>query len=137
VSAELTGRAALRQRVAEITVEPGPGLEAIAHVICAMGGHIPKRDNESSGSCSYHRKVAAVALEQAGNLEEALETCREQRADLLELVQVEREKALRDTADELWRVFLRLPVTPSPIGDYVQRRVVDLRTRAAQIGDER
>jgi hypothetical protein len=39
-------------------------------------------------------------------------------------------RVLREAADELWRVFLRLPHTPSPVGDYVQRRVVDLRARA-------
>jgi hypothetical protein len=48
-------------------------------------------------------------------------------------------EALREGAQELWRVFLRLPHTPSPLGDYVQRRVQMLRARAAVLapGDPR
>lgn len=38
--------------------------------------------------------------------------------------------ALREAADEFWRIFLRLPHTPSPLGDYIQRRVLEFRARA-------
>lgn len=47
-----------------------------------------------------------------------------------ERVAAERADALREAADEMWRIFLRLPHTPSPLGDYIQRRVNDLRERA-------
>lgn len=46
------------------------------------------------------------------------------------------EKALREAADEMWRIFLRLPHTPSPLGDYIQRRVTELRARADAIRDQ-
>lgn len=36
-------------------------------------------------------------------------------------------------ADELWRVFLRLSGSPSPLGDYIQRRVSEHRARAKEI----
>lgn len=44
-----------------------------------------------------------------------------------------RAEGLTDTADELWRIFLRLPYTPSPLGDYIQRRVAEFHDRAARI----
>ncbi len=44
-----------------------------------------------------------------------------------------RVEALREAGDELWRVFLRLPRTPSPLGDYLQRRIAALRARADAI----
>lgn len=44
--------------------------------------------------------------------------------------------ALRDTADELWRVFLRLQRTPSPVGDYVHGRVLAFREAAARLESE-
>lgn len=62
----LIGRIAVRAAVDDrSTPPPDPQLEAVAHVVCVMGGHIPHRDNESTGSCPFHRKIAAVALKQA------------------------------------------------------------------------
>ena len=49
---------------------------------------------------------------------------------LAALLRSERAKALREAADELWRVFLLLPNTPSPLGDRIQRKVIEYRERA-------
>lgn len=66
VTAPLSGRKAVRGRVDSIDTPPvSPVVDAAAHVICAMGGHIPKRDTEAPGACQFHRQIAAVALEQA------------------------------------------------------------------------
>ncbi|WP_028474068.1 hypothetical protein [Nocardioides alkalitolerans] len=63
----LTGRMAISARVNELDPPaPHPLTDAIAHVICVMGGHLPNQDNERPDACTYHRKHAAAALEKAG-----------------------------------------------------------------------
>jgi hypothetical protein len=49
---------------------------------------------------------------------------------------VVKAEALRETAQELWRIFLRLPHTPSPLGDYIQRRMIELRDRADRLATD-
>lgn len=62
----LSGRTQIRAAMAQKSAPPpSAGIDAAAHVICRMGGHIPNIDNEQPGACDYHRKQAALVLEQA------------------------------------------------------------------------
>lgn len=66
MSGVVYGRAAIRRLIAEVDeIEATPTVEAIAHVICVMGGHIPNQDNERRDACRYHLKYAMVAVDHA------------------------------------------------------------------------
>lgn len=62
------GRTQVNRAIADIPLEllEDPRVLAAGHVICAMGGHIPHQDVEAPGSCTHHRRQAALALTTAG-----------------------------------------------------------------------
>ena len=67
-----TGRTEIRSAVDAMDAPPAdPRLDAIAHVICVMGGHIPRQDNERRDACEFHRKFAVVALARLEAVERA------------------------------------------------------------------
>lgn len=64
----IVGRTAIQSAIVGLELPPvgaSPRLEAVAHVICRMGGHIPHVDNEAAGACDHHRRHALIALAQA------------------------------------------------------------------------